>query len=477
MNGVIAKRSNYLSILLLSAAISIAVTEYVSYVPPRVGVEDFGEEDVLAGEDEVIEKVQRDESATKSTDGRVAIAPELEQEAALAQEKEEPKVAEQKAKAFPASGQLAIKINKGGTLSTELTKLGFNKTDVHKATSALAKAYDLRNIKVGQEVVVNGSEDPTGELKLTSLEIAQNYRHKIVVTRKKNGFSAAKVEMPIKKVIRTVSGKLLPSEPAQSLKRCGMKAAISRETLRGLSNILLGRQSRQPLEFEVLYRDLYDEKGNCVGNPELLYISALVEGKIKRIYNYKVGEKNEYIDANGLVLNQANSGRAQLIPPLSAMHITSHYGVRRHPISGRYKRHTGIDLSARVGTPVKAASAGVVQKANMWSGYGRYVRIRHTPRISTAYGHLSRIVVRPGQQVSQGQIIGYTGASGYTSGPHLHYEVLRDGTQINPLTTIKREPYRLTGKALIEFNQFKKEINLQLVGLHPAGPKKQEAKI
>ena len=176
---------------------------------------------------------------------------------------------------------------------------------------------------------------------------------------------------------------------------------------------------------------------------------------------------NEYVDSSGMIIRTLASSKSMLNHPLSCMKITSKFGIRRHPISGKIKGHTGVDLSASIGTPIRAAASGVIVHASYYSGYGRYIKIKHSSAINTAYGHLSRIVVRNGQRVSQGQIIGYTGNSGYSTGPHLHYEVMKNGRFVNPMSFVKQEPQRLTGRKLHRFNQFKKEVNLQIVGLVP----------
>ena len=151
--------------------------------------------------------------------------------------------------------------------------------------------------------------------------------------------------------------------------------------------------------------------------------------------------------------------------PVGLMKITSKFGLRRHPITGQIRAHNGIDISAPVGTPVRATADGVVTKAMYYSGYGRYVRISHYGKIETAYAHLSRIVVRRGQQVKKGQIIAYSGNSGQTTAAHVHYEVHMCGKPINPLGGVSQVPQKLVGDRLYKFNQFKRRINLQVVGL------------
>ena len=110
--------------------------------------------------------------------------------------------------------------------------------------------------------------------------------------------------------------------------------------------------------------------------------------------------------------------------------------MRRHPVTGYNAMHRGIDFAAPKGTPIIAAGSGVVQKSGWFGNYGRYVRIRHTGRYATAYAHMTRIAdgITAGARVRQGQIIGYVGSTGRSTGPHLHYEVLVNNKQVNPLT-------------------------------------------
>ena len=197
----------------------------------------------------------------------------------------------------------------------------------------------------------------------------------------------------------------------------------------------------------------------------------LVNGKICKVYKFNCNGVNEYVDSNGLILKTVAKSRSCLLPPLRSLKVTSPYSMSRvHPISGVAKRHNGVDFGAKIGTPVMAAASGVVTKASYYSGYGLYVNIKHSGNLSTAYGHLSRVVVRSGQRVNQGQVIAYTGNSGYSTGAHLHHEVIYNGKYVNPLSVIKlkQEAEKLTGKELSQFLKFKKEVTLQVVGLTPS---------
>lgn len=127
--------------------------------------------------------------------------------------------------------------------------------------------------------------------------------------------------------------------------------------------------------------------------------------------------------------------------PLDDMKMTSNYGMRTHPVLGRRMGHKGVDLAAPTGTPIYATADGMVSKAERFSSYGNYVSIEHGASIQTRYAHMSRIAVSEGARVKKGDIIGYVGSTGRSTGPHLHYEVRIDGAAVNPV------PYMVESQA------------------------------
>ena len=146
-----------------------------------------------------------------------------------------------------------------------------------------------------------------------------------------------------------------------------------------------------------------------------------------------------------------------LSTPVDGARMSSGFGMRHHPVLGYSKMHKGMDFAAPTGTPIYAAGDGVVEKASRFGGYGNYVRIRHNDNIKTAYAHMSRFGkgVKSGSTVKQGEVIGYIGTTGRSTGPHLHYEVLMDGAQVNP-NSVKIP----TGEVLAgaELNKFKSTV-------------------
>ena len=139
--------------------------------------------------------------------------------------------------------------------------------------------------------------------------------------------------------------------------------------------------------------------------------------------------------------------------PVDGARLTSGFGARRHPILGYTKMHKGVDFGAPTGTPVMAAGHGTIEKAEWYGGYGRYIRVKHANGYATAYAHLSRIGrgIRPGARVRQGQVIGYVGSTGRSTGPHLHYEVMVSKKQINPMGVKLPTGRNLAGRDLAAF--------------------------
>jgi murein DD-endopeptidase MepM/ murein hydrolase activator NlpD len=165
-----------------------------------------------------------------------------------------------------------------------------------------------------------------------------------------------------------------------------------------------------------------------------------------RAYLYRDHGKEAYYSDEGECLE-----RTFMRSPLSVLRVTSPFGMRVHPISGNYTMHKGTDYGAPVGTPVWAVSSGKIQFAGRNGGYGNLVEITHGSGIVTRYGHLSRISVRSGQKISQGQVIGKVGSTGASTGPHLHFEFLRNGTAVSPRQISNISKSRLTGKLLKAF--------------------------
>jgi murein DD-endopeptidase MepM/ murein hydrolase activator NlpD len=177
----------------------------------------------------------------------------------------------------------------------------------------------------------------------------------------------------------------------------------------------------------------------------------------------------EWFEASGV-----GERRGVLGAPVAG-HLTSGYGMRRHPILGYTRMHAGVDFGAAYGSPIYAVTDGVVSFAGRHGGHGNYVRIEHGNGLATGYAHMSRIAAAPGMRVRRGQVIGYVGSSGLSTGPHLHYEVYRNGATINPLSITFTTTAQLTGNNLAAFRAKLDEYKGLRIGPHTQFARKEPA--
>ena len=160
-----------------------------------------------------------------------------------------------------------------------------------------------------------------------------------------------------------------------------------------------------------------------------------------------------------------NAQKALMQTPIDGARLSSGFGMRKHPILGYNVQHRGVDFAAPTGTPVYAAGNGTIEMKQRNGAYGKYIRIRHANNYKTAYAHLSKFAKTPGGKVKQGQVIGYVGSTGRSTGPHLHYEILKNNKRINPQKLKLPSGRKLKDLELEIFNDVVNKINRQLDGL------------
>jgi murein DD-endopeptidase MepM/ murein hydrolase activator NlpD len=153
-----------------------------------------------------------------------------------------------------------------------------------------------------------------------------------------------------------------------------------------------------------------------------------VNDKELSLYNFQYNNEIGYYDVDGQSVI-----KTLMKTPINGARLSSSFGLRKHPILGYNKLHQGTDFAAPTGTPIMASGSGIIQRAQKYKGYGNYVSIKHNSTFTTAYGHMSKYGrgIKKGVRVNQGQIIGYVGSTGLSTGPHLHYEVVKNGKRVN----------------------------------------------
>lgn len=332
------------------------------------------------------------------------------------------------------------RIRRGDTVATLLERLGVNDDLADRFIRQDASARALFQLRPGR--VVQAQTDSNGTLLrlryvhspyvLEGKESGQLAQaNALEIIRDGNDFRAGNVALPYERRLEMRSGEI-----RNSLFAATDSAEIPDGIASQIGEVLSGdidfyRDLRRGDQFRVIYEMFY-QAGEVARPGRLLAVEFINSGKpYQAVWFEAPGQSGGYYDFNGQSLR-----RAFLRTPLEFSRVSSGFGNRKHPIHNTWRAHNGVDYAAPTGTAVRAAGDGVVQFIGRQGGYGNTIVLRHTGAQSTLYAHLSRFgpSVQAGSRVSQGQVIGYVGMTGWATGPHLHYEFRVNNEPQNPLT-------------------------------------------
>ncbi|MBI1326339.1 MAG: peptidoglycan DD-metalloendopeptidase family protein [Alphaproteobacteria bacterium] len=327
-----------------------------------------------------------------------------------------------------------LNVSKGKTLAETLQKAGLSREESNNVIAKLEPLFDVRKIRPDHNIAVQLNPTPFGMgggLQLASLSLQVDNLKSVEINRNPQG--ELQGQSKEKKVSRQMAAgrAVIKNSVYGAAKQAGIPESIVSNAIKlyGM-NVDFQREVQEGDTMEVLYERDVTEDGQVVGSGNILYAKLILSGTEMPIYMHVLKDgSEEYFTADGKGIR-----RSLLKTPIDGARMTSGFGMRRHPVLGYSKMHTGIDFGAPKGTPVFAAGDGVVERASWFSSYGNYIKVRHSGDMRTAYAHLSGYAkgVKPGSRVKQGQVIGYVGTTGRSTGPHLHYEVLVSGKAINP---------------------------------------------
>jgi murein DD-endopeptidase MepM/ murein hydrolase activator NlpD len=214
--------------------------------------------------------------------------------------------------------------------------------------------------------------------------------------------------------------------------------------------------------FEIFYEKFEDDNNKVRDTGKIIYASMYVNGEEINLYNFKDRDEEEYYNIKGKSIT-----KSLMKTPINGARLSSSYGMRKHPILGYNKMHRGTDFAAPSGTPIMASGSGTVTRARWCGGGGNCVKIKHNSTYETIYAHMKAFAkgIKEGRKVKQGQIIGYVGSTGMSTGPHLHYEVVVNGKKVNSQRLKLPSGKTLKGSAREKFEMERIKIDLRLSSL------------
>ena len=346
--------------------------------------------------------------------------------------------------------QKKIKILQGDTFVSILENLNFKQENIYKIISEIENVFDLKKIKTGETISV--FENSFGEIK--KIEFFKSSETIISVNLDKE------ININIRELTKDSFIESKEYTIKESLFSDGIKNGVSPDILvKTISLFSFDLDFQRDIRVDTVVSISYEfdeiiETGRLEYN-DIKYASIIIDGK--QLEYFKFITDDGYID----YFNREgkNVKKSILKTPLDGARISSNFGMRKHPISGFNKMHKGVDFAAPTGTPIYAGGNGIVEYVGRNGGYGKYIRIRHNNGYKTAYAHLSNYKkgISKGVRVNQGDVIGYVGSTGNSTGPHLHYEIIYQNKHINPLKLKLPSGKILEGK---ELERFKEEYKI-----------------
>ncbi len=349
-----------------------------------------------------------------------------------------------------------IEISKGDTLISILSDLGLEYNEAHNIYTVLKKVYDPRNLRIGQKINITTTIDPKENtlLSLDNITISPSLGKRFILEKNETEGYEARVEQDeLLEEINSASGSISGTLSA-SMQKQGVPSRVVANFINIFSySVDFRRDLRKGDKFEIIYENQITPNGETVKSGNILYAALQLRKDKIALYRFEDKKGNvDYYNEKGYAMKKTLDRK-----PMSfkQARISSPFGRRFHPILKKYKVHWGVDYAAPKGTKIYAGGDGVVQMAKYNGAYGNYVKIRHNSEYSTAYGHMWKFAkgIRPGVRVKQGQVIGYVGSTGRSTGPHLHYEVLQNGKRVNPLKIKAAAGENLTGQNLAKFKK------------------------
>lgn len=373
---------------------------------------------------------------------------------------------------FSGVKEHTLEVKSGDSIASMLSSFGICYSEilaVSKAIDPISKTSELKpdNDKIVIKLKPIPNQDGKVKAELCSLEIIKSPIYKIRAEKTADGFRTVEEKSDITSELIRKEGEILKGT---GLIEAALAQGIPYNIIDKFYEIFsfdvdFERDIYPGDKFQIMYENLYSDNGDYIGNGDVIFASLYLNSRQQDFKLYRYENENgfvAYYDENG-----KSASKTLKKSPINGARISSKYGKRKHPILGYSRAHQGIDFAAPSGTPIPAAGSGKVVFKGWRNGYGNYIKIKHNGTYSTAYGHMKgfKSGINVGSQIAQGQIIGYVGSTGLSTGPHLHYEIIKDNVHVNPLTVKLPSIKNITKAELKKFATNRDKINIQFAVL------------
>tara|TARA_B100000029_G_scaffold301885_1_gene294776 strand:+ start:324 stop:1631 length:1308 start_codon:yes stop_codon:yes gene_type:complete len=324
-------------------------------------------------------------------------------------------------------------IKKGDSIQRILKKLKVRDVEINRVIIQYKKYANPNQLLTGDKVNITIKENsPNDKRSIIKFSVPITKSTTISIAKNEEG------EILAKKIITKLYKKKALAENiiTNNLYSSALDAKINPETIIEFARIFgfeidFQRDIRKKDYFKILYEKYFDENGEFIKSGSILYAHMSVNGREITLYKFGTDKDYGYFDINGKSVE-----KALMKTPINGARLSSPFGMRKHPILGYNKKHMGTDFAAPMGTPIMASGSGTITRAKWCGGGGNCIKIKHNSTYETVYAHMRNFAkgIKVGKKVKQGQIIGYVGSTGMSTGPHLHYEVIVNGKKVNSQT-------------------------------------------
>ena len=357
----------------------------------------------------------------------------------------------------PKFSYKSFKVEQGDTFEKIISNLKVPKSEKNAVINYLSKFKFINNLYKGQKITFK--MDNAKPIKIVEINVEKSKTKALLFTRSKdlNKFKFEEVNKNLNKLV-VYRESIIKNSLYESAINEAIQANIIIEFARIYGfQIDFQRDIWKNDSFQIIYETFLDSNNKVIETGNILYANLILQGKENSLYFFKTKKNNEHFDSSG------KSVRKSLMKtPINGARLSSSFGLRKHPILGYTKMHKGTDFAAPEGTPIMASGDGKVIRARWCGGGGNCIKIKHNSTYSTVYAHLKNFArgIKEGVKVKQGQIIGYVGSTGMSTGPHLHYEVIINGKKVNSQKLKLPSGKTLKGKErkLFEISKIKLDV-------------------